>query len=463
MSLQESALKFREGTHPYRILAVDSWNKITPLLQSKLNTSVVIEKATTADTALQMLALASFHLVIVQLKLRLFSGLDLVRKIKKVKPDLPVITLAPSTMAEESAEVFRLGYPPPIEYPGGEDDLVERCREYLSAEKWYRSIDWLKTELQRRYGFNELLSVTPVLEQVYERLVKINRSRVPILITGASGTGKELIARLIHRTSDRNKKPFLVTNCAAIPEGLLESQFFGHEKGAYTGAVNRVPGKFELAHTGTLFLDEIGEMRPALQAKLLRVIEYGEFERVGGTERQVVDVRLITASNRDLQDLVKTGDFRSDLFYRINVFPIYLPPLHERGEDVILLTYHFLKLAGTRNNRQVRIIHQDVEKLLHRYPWPGNARELENAVERALLLSDGIRLHPQDFPQQLEWCDHNPEEDEDDEDRMIDPQSIDSIRPLKEMESEAIQQALHLTKNRISLAARRLGISRNTL
>jgi transcriptional regulator with GAF, ATPase, and Fis domain len=268
---------------------------------------------------------------------------------------------------------------------------------------------------------------------------------------------------MVHQTAARANKPFVTINCAAVPEGLLESQFFGHEKGAFTGAVSRATGKFEQAHNGMLFLDEIGEMSPMLQAKLLRVIEYGEFERVGGEETIHVDVRLITATNRDLDQRVAEGNFRADLFYRINVFPIHLPPLRERYDDILLLTYHFLKQAVERNRRQVNVISDEATLLLQKYPWHGNVRELENSVERAVLLSDGIHLQPKDFPQQLEWLQTQEGKVAATTTPTVRIPISEGIRPLGEVEREAIIDALELTAWNIARAARELGISRNTL
>ncbi len=476
---------FINRERPFRILAVAPTKHLSKKIADAFREPITIDQAATSDTALQMLGLSQYDLVVLHLRLPLFSGMELARRLKKLRPELAVIPLSPREMNIEASELHRLGYPEPLTIPGDEEKLIERCREHYAAEEWYRRIIQLRSELKKRFGFNEILSVTPAMEEVLEKLVRVVHSRVPVLITGASGTGKELVARMIHRTGDRRRRPFVVVNCAAIPEGLLESQFFGYEKGAFTGAEVRSMGKFEMADTGVLFLDEIGEMSPVLQAKILRVLEHGEFERVGGRETIKVDVRLITATNRDLSAMVERGAFRNDLFYRINVFPIELPPLRERGEDIILLAYHALRRAGLRNNRQVRYIDPDALELLKRYPWPGNIRELENAVERALLLSDGIRLTTDDFPEQRDWCR--------DQDRQagspaepMEPTSRETnlaktglhppvepvttaeptdpeIKPLKELERDAIRRTLRATGGNVALAAHRLAISRTTL
>jgi len=218
-----------------------------------------------------------------------------------------------------------------------------------------------------------------------------------VLIQGESGTGKELVANLIHASSPRASKPLIKLNCAAIPETLLEDELFGHEKGAYTGAIAQRKGRFELAHGGTLFLDEIAEMPPHLQAKILRVLQEREFERVGGTETLAVDVRLIASTNRDIEDLVRQGEFREDLYYRINVVPIRIPPLRDRPEDIFILATHFLKKFSERNNRAFKGISKDARRLLLEYPWPGNVRELENCIERAVVMGKGDEITPDDI------------------------------------------------------------------
>jgi len=449
--------------NPYRILVVDRRRRTAEGLKKDLGNHFRIDHAVTADTALQMLGLSHYDLVVLQLKLPLFSGMELAVKLKELKPDLAVLPVGPPDMTNEAEKIRKLGYPPPI--PPDKNnylEIVQRCREYMDTETWYRNIDRLRDELDSRYNYNRMLSLTPEIHEIYSRLSRVSDASVPILITGESGTGKELVARMIHDACDRVDRPFVTINCAAVPEGLLESQFFGHEKGAFTGAIDRSIGKFEQAHNGTLFLDEIGDMSPALQAKLLRVIEYGEFERVGGHETISVDVRLLTATNRDLEKRVSEKEFRSDLFYRINVFPVHLPPLRKRGSDILLLAYHFLRRLGQRNNRQVNIIHPDSIQLLQEYLWHGNIRELENTMERAILLSDGVRLKPEDFPQLLEIRKRQRQTSV-----FLDTTStlsdVSQIRPLKDVERDAIDNALKLNEWNIALTARQLGISRNTL
>ncbi|NQT33617.1 sigma-54-dependent Fis family transcriptional regulator [bacterium] len=455
---------FFSAKNPYHILVVDRRRRTAAGLRKELGNTVRIDHATTADTALQQMGLMKFDLIILQLKLSLFRGVDFARHIKKILPNQTLLSLCPSSMTEDAQNIVELGYPAPL-MPDQDSisEIAAVCLETIYSEAWYRQIESIKENLQKQYHFNQMLSLTPEIQDIYEKLSRVSESVVPILITGESGTGKELIARMIHSTGNRLDKPFISVNCAAIPEGLLESQFFGHEKGAFTGADSRMPGKFELADTGTLFLDEISELSINLQAKFLRIIEYGAFERVGGVETLHVDVRLITASNQNLEESVAEGNFRSDLFYRINVFPIHLPPLRERGDDVLMLAYHFLRQTGERNNRRINVIHHDARDLLGCYPWQGNVRELENAIERAVLLSDGVRLNASDFPNQLEWLQRqsNGEAAE-----TISPEGIsedEEVLTLKDIEREAIRQALQRTSWNIAKTSQQLGIGRSTL
>ncbi len=449
-----------------KVLVVDSGKKLGNLIEKGLGSGVSIDRAASGDTALHIIALQHVDLVITQLRLPLFHALDLASKLKKVRPEIALLAVSTGEPVKDAIELFNLGYPPVIQLPEGEQNLIRLATDILLGNQWLRSVKLVREELKRSFGYDKILSAHPSMRIVYERLKRVTGSKVPVLVTGESGTGKELVARMIHSTSVRSKRPFISVNCAAVPEGLLESQFFGHEKGAFTGAAQKLAGKFELANNGTLFLDEIGEMTPALQAKLLRVIEYGEFERVGGSETVKVDVRLITATNRNLEAMVQAGSFRTDLFYRINVFPIQLPPLRERGEDCILLSYNFLYEASKRNNRQVRAIDSDALELLSKYQWPGNIRELENAIERALLLSDGFELRPVDFQSQADWLKTHfemPKQADDDDPELLEDFEGEGIRTLAEIERDAVWQAVDAANGNVALAARRLGIARGTL
>lgn len=454
-----------------RVLLVDPGRHLAGVVQREVGTGLPVEfvRVPMADAALQMFALKSFDLVLLQLRLPHFSGVELAAKLRRIDARLPLIAFSEEVSPRETEALTRHGYPLPLTGRKLDDEILQRFRLYVGTLEGIKEVAHRREELRRRFGFERILSRFTGMEALLERIGRVVRSKVPVLIEGESGTGKELIARMLHMTGDRAKRPFVTVNCAAVPEGLLESQFFGYEKGAFTGAQTRTPGRFETANGGTLFLDEIGEMSPALQAKLLRVLEYGEFERVGGSETIKVDVRLLTATHRNLEKMVAKGQFRADLFYRINVFPLQLPPLRERVGDLPLMAYHFLYQAVERNDRRLLAIESEALDLIEHYPWPGNLRELENAMERAVLLSDGVALRAQDFPHLVEWAERQiPDEvDTGEPTGVLKPapnvEDGSLIRSLAEVEREAILRALQSTRGSISLAARGLGIGRTTL
>jgi Nif-specific regulatory protein len=256
--------------------------------------------------------------------------------------------------------------------------------------------------LQQKYDFRNIVGTSKEMREIYEQIAQVAPSHTTVLIRGESGTGKELAAHAIHYNSQRSAKPFVKVNCAALPESLIESELFGHEKGAFTGAIARKRGRFEMAEAGTLFLDEIGDLSPAMQVKLLRVLQEREFERVGGVETVRVNVRLIAATNVDLEQAVQDGRFRSDLYYRLNVFSIYLPPLRERKTDILLLADHFLEKYGRQNGKRIKRISTPAIDMLVSYHWPGNVRELENVIERSTLVCEGSVIHGHNLPPTLQ-------------------------------------------------------------
>jgi formate hydrogenlyase transcriptional activator len=267
-------------------------------------------------------------------------------------------------------------------------ECIEKLKDKLTREKVY-----LEEEIRTDHNFDEIVGESAALRRVLKQIETVAPTDSTVLVRGETGTGKELIARALHQLSARRERTFVKLNCAAIPTGLLESELFGHEKGAFTGAINQKIGRFELAHQGTLFLDEVGDIPPELQPKLLRVLQEQEFERLGSTRTLRVDVRLVAATNRDLAPMAGNGQFRSDLYYRLNVFPVMLPPLRERREDIPRLARHFAQKVGRRLGRRIETIPTEVMDALVRYPWPGNIRELENIIERAVILSPGPALH----------------------------------------------------------------------
>lgn len=325
--------------------------------------------------------------------------------------------------------------------------LRDETGETIGGVETFRDISdlvHLRGSLEQKYGFNQMIGKSPVMRRIYDLIRDIADTEATVLIQGETGTGKELIVEAIHHHSPRKGGPFIRLNCSALPEGLLESELFGHERGAFTGAVRDKPGRFELADGGTLLLDEIGEVSPAIQVKLLRVLEDQTFERMGGTETLRADVRLIAATNRDLKKAIRQRTFREDLYYRLNVLPIWVPPLRERREDIPLLVAHFLKQHSP--DHPVQIAPQTTD-LLVRYPWPGNIRELENVIEYALLHSKGGGIFPEHLPP--------------------DVRGSSQVEPgpglLQASEREAIRQALEMTDGNRQEAARLLGVSRATL
>lgn len=308
----------------------------------------------------------------------------------------------------------------------------------------------LKEELKGKYSINNVIGKNYKMHEVYELLHEVSPTKASVLIEGESGTGKELIAHAIHYNSPRSGKPFIKVHCAALSEGLLESELFGHVKGAFTGAISDKPGRFELANGGTLFLDEIGEITPHTQIKLLRVLQEGEFERVGGTKTVKVDIRIVAATNKDLKSAVERGEFREDLYYRLKVVPIHLPPLRERKDDIPLLVNHFIEKFNKEMGRAVTNISPRTMELLLEYSYPGNIRELEHIMEHAFVRCQGKTILPEHLPKEFKNID------------VID-KAMESERPLKDLERETIIRALEETGGRHQDCAKRLKISRTTL
>lgn len=346
-----------------------------------------VDQAASAEEALACLERKTYDLVISDVKMPGLDGITLLGRIKEVAPDTAVLLMTAFSTAEQAVEAMKLGAYDYIAKPFKVEEVKILARNALEKRDLKRENLRLRQEVQERYSFSGLIGKSKKMREVYSLIEKVAPSTANVLILGESGTGKELVARAIHYNSQRKGKPFVAVNCGAIPETLMESEFFGHKKGAFTGAVGDRPGLFEQAEGGTLFLDEIGEVSLQLQAKLLRAIQEKEFRRVGGTLDQKADVRLVAASNRDLEEQVKEGSFREDLFYRLNVVQVKMPPLRERGDDIPILVEHFYK-KYVQPPYSDRIITQGALKLLMSYGFPGNVRELENLVERCSVLGN---------------------------------------------------------------------------
>jgi len=345
----------------------------------------VTHLAADAETALKLLENEEFALVISDVNMPGLNGIRLLERIKQLSPETAVLLITAFSTAEQAVEAMKLGAYDYIAKPFKVEEIKVLVRKALEKRNLQQENIRLKQEIQERYSFSGLIGKSKKMREVYSLIEKVSASNVNVLILGESGTGKELAARAIHYNSPRKDRHFVAVNCGAIPENLMESELFGHKKGSFTGAIADRPGLFEQAEGGTLFLDEIGEVPLQLQTKLLRVLQEREFRKVGGTEEKRADVRIVAASNKELEEQVKEGTFREDLFYRINVVPIRMPSLRERPEDIPLLIDHFCK-KFTQNKHDGEYVSADAMKVLMSYPFPGNVRELENLIERCLVL-----------------------------------------------------------------------------
>ena len=353
--------------------------------------------ADSAEKGLEIVRSSDLDAVVTDMKMPGMDGMALLEHCHAEKPDLPLIMMTAFGSVEKAVEAMRKGAFDYILKPFKNEELKLTIRKAVEHHHLLRQNRYLTQTLEGRYQFSNIIGKSSQMLRIFELIEKVAPAKATVLVTGESGTGKELIARAIHFNSPRRDQPFISVNCGALPENLLESELFGHERGSFTGAVSQRKGRFELAHGGTLFLDEISEMSTPLQVKLLRVLQEMEFERVGGAQTIKVDVRVVAASNRNLRSEVDQGRFRSDLFYRLNVVHVHVPPLRERVDDIPLLVNHFLAKCAQDRPRPLGIDSEALRCLIE-YPWPGNVRELENVIERSVILSDGERITLRDLP-----------------------------------------------------------------
>jgi nitrogen regulation protein NR(I) len=440
-----------------KIFVVDDEPGMRSLLKkllSKEGYSVsVFEKG---DEALDSMSAEDYDLAILDIEMPEMNGIELLERIKQKDPALNVVMITAYGSLQSAVEAMRLGAYDYLTKPFQMDEIKLVVEKALERERLISENRELHRELEQQYSFTGIVGKSPCMEEVYELVKRVAATNASVLIQGESGTGKELVARSIHHNSRRQDSPLIILNCAALAEGVLESELFGHEKGAFTGAIRRKAGRFELAHGGTLFLDEIGEIPVATQLKLLRVLQEHEFERVGGEKTIKVDVRIIAATNRDLMAAVREGRFREDLYYRLNVVNITMPPLRERREDIPALAGHFLgKFALETGKRVERIDPKAMEMLVH-YDWPGNVRELENIMERAVVLEKGDTITPASLPMPLRV--------EGDGESIKIPQGTGSITEvLEDLEKQLIMKALRENGGSQTAAAGALGLKRSTL
>jgi DNA-binding NtrC family response regulator len=352
-------------------------------------------------------ALARFNdckadLVLTDLKMPGMDGVELARKVRDLVPETAVVLMTAFGAVETAVSAMREGASDYLTKPLNTDELLVVLERALERTRLRRETAELRSQLTERYRFENIIGSSPEMQQVFKSIAQVAPSRATVLLTGESGTGKEMVAAAIHHRSPRASGAFVRLHCAALAETLLESELFGHERGAYTGADRRREGRFEQANGGTLFLDEIGEISPSTQVKLLRVLQERQFERVGGNQTLSIDVRVIAATNRDLKQLVAEGKFREDLYYRLNVINILMPPLRKRASDVPMLAGHFLNAFSGENGKQVRHIADAALARLSSYPWPGNVRELENIIERAVVLAETDTIELRHLPPELQ-------------------------------------------------------------
>jgi DNA-binding NtrC family response regulator len=444
-----------------RILIVDDNEQQRKILQDLLEEDLKVKVDTTSDgsEALKALTLHNYSIVISDLRMPRLDGLQLMESVQKEHIPVTVILMTAHGSIDEAVQAMRMGAYDFITKPIELQHLRLVVQRALRERSLFDEVQYLREQLQDRYSFKNIISKNPRMHAIFELISNLAHTSTTVLIEGETGTGKEIVARAIHLASDVRSGPMIAVNCAALPENLLESELFGHEKGSFTSAVGQRKGRFELADTGTIFLDEVGDVPAAMQAKLLRVLQERRFERVGGTESIEVDVRVIAATNRSLQKLVRQGTFREDLYYRLNVVKIDLPALRDRPEDIPLLAAHFTEKYSRPGEAPKQIGPQAMDALLH-YRWQGNIRELENAIERACVTARENIIYPENLPAEI-LAPAAP--------KM--PLNIDLDRPLPDLlrdisadvEQQYIRKALKKSRGNIGRCAKICGLSRRSI
>jgi DNA-binding NtrC family response regulator len=384
-------------TKPFaeKILVVDDDPTFQTITRSLLKDSgYAVEIAESAESGEQKLRQHAYDLILTDLVMAGVNGLAFLNFVKSWAPDTPVLMITGFASVDSAVEAMKAGAEDYLTKPCSSDELLLKIRRVLEKKRNYDELQRLREELAEKHAFGNIIGISDSMQAVFKLIARVAETDAAVLIEGETGTGKELVARAIHYNSPRKDKPFISVNCAALTETLLETELFGHERGAFTGAIKQKLGRFELAHQGTLFLDEVADISPATQAKLLRVLQEKEFERVGGTETIRVDIRILSATNKSLQEAIRASAFREDLYYRLNVMPIKLSPLRNRIEDIPLLAQHFIQKYSTRFGKVVKGFTSPALEILMRYRWPGNVRELENVMERAVIICNDSSVTP---------------------------------------------------------------------
>jgi DNA-binding NtrC family response regulator len=435
-----------------RILVVEDEEKLRRVIELQLvSAGFDVDKAATAEDGLKIVDRAD--LVLTDLKLPQMDGLQFLGLIRRQNAQTPVVMMTAFGSIETAVESMKAGATDFLLKPFSLDHLMQVVHKALEVRALRDENTQLKAELGRRYEFDNIIGRSEAMQEIFATIERVAPTRATVLLAGESGVGKDLIARAIHFHSPRRDRPLVKINCTAIPENLMESELFGYEKGAFTGAVGSKPGKFEQADTGTVFLDEIGDVPAAIQVKLLRILQEREFERLGSNVTRHIDVRVVAATNQDLRAALEQGTFREDLYYRLNVVPLNIPPLRERKQDIPFLANHFIrKLAPDTGSRVESITPAAMEKLME-YHWPGNVRELENVIERSLVMCTGTQLDAADI--KLESA---PRPRPQNEQHFL-PEGL----TLDQYEQEIIREALRRADGNKSQAARLLGLTRNAL
>jgi len=436
----------------HRVLIVEDEDKLRRVLELQLQSAgFEVEKASSAEEALRKVDRAD--LILTDLRLPGMNGLELLESIRRQNSHVPVVVMTAFGTIEAAVEAMKAGAADFLLKPFSLDHLMTVVNKALEVRALRDENRKLREELGVRYDWTNIIGRSPAMQEIFGTISRVAPTRATVLLCGESGVGKDLIARAIHYHSPRSGRPFVKINCTAIPENLMESELFGYEKGAFTGATSSKPGKFEQADGGTVFLDEIGDVPPSIQVKLLRILQEREFERLGSNKTRQIDVRVLAATNADLRAALEEGRFREDLYYRLNVMPINIPPLRERKEDIPFLAEHFVTKFSKELGSPVTSISSGAMQKLLEYHWPGNVRELENVIERSLVLCSGQTLEAADI--RLDMAPRT---------RAA---SADSFLPdgvtLEEHEQNIIREALRRTNGNKSQAARLLGLTRNAL
>jgi DNA-binding NtrC family response regulator len=437
------------------VLVVDDDPGLRESFRLILEDEYEVLDAASGPQALDCLRRAAVDLVLLDVRLPEMDGIQVLEQMKAFDEQLEVILVTAVKTVRTAVAAMKLGALDYLTKPFDEDELLGVVRRALERKSLRREVAFLRSELERRHDFDDLVGQHPEMQKLYRLIGQVARSTATVLIVGESGTGKELVARAVHRQGPRRDRPFVAINPAAVPETLLESELFGHEKGAFTGAHQRKTGKFEMAEGGTLFLDEIGTLKPELQVKLLRVLQEREIERVGGGRPIRTDVRIMAASNSDLRRAVASGAFREDLYFRLNVVRVVVPPLREHREDIPLLVEHFVRRYNHQFNKRIEGMAPEALAVLHRYAWPGNVRELQNIVERSVALVEGAVIGPHDLPVDLFLPDLR--------DAVRQAEMLPLREATEEFERQIVSRVLERVRWNQSEAARILGLHRNVL